>query len=116
MARDSAPWARLGAAMGAHLEALLEGGDAAAVLSPEHPGRRPELAARLIQRRRAYEARLAELIDACPLRDPDEARLLRLFLLGAANWAPVWYREGGAMTPAQLGRALADLARRGAAD
>lgn len=109
------PWARLEAALVAHLEGLLEHGEAANLLSADLPGHRPDLARALIAQRDAYEARLRALIEAAGLREGVDPRLFRLFLLGAANWTTVWFRPGAGAAPAEIARAFADLLRFGAA-
>ena len=51
-----------------------------------------------------YEARFENLVVDLKLPSPADRRSLRLFLLGALNWAQFWYRPGG--------EATADIARR----
>lgn len=109
------PWPRLEAALSAHVEGLLESGEAAAtVLSADLPLHRVDLSRVLVAQRDAYEARLRALVEGAVLREGVDPRLFRLFLLGAANWMTVWFRPGGGVEPGALARALADLMRRGA--
>lgn len=108
------PWDRLEAALAAHLEGLLGQEDAAGLLSPEFPADRADLGRALAAQRDAYEARLRALVEAAGLRDGVDPSLFRLFLLGAANWTPVWHRADGPAAPAEIARALMDLMRRGA--
>lgn len=108
------PWDRLEAALRAHVEGLLESGEAATVLSADLPSHRKDLAAVLIAQRDRYEARLRTLIEAAPLREGVDPGLFRLFLLGAANWMPVWFRTGGPHDPEGIARALAEVLGRGA--
>ena len=109
------PWARLEAALLAHLDGLLDRADAVAVLSPHFPTERDDLARRLAAQRDAYEERIRALLADCGPRPDLDPGLLRLFLLGALNWTPVWWRPGGAADLAEVARALTDLMRRGAA-
>jgi AcrR family transcriptional regulator len=108
------PWARLEAALLAHLEGLLDRADAVAVLSPHFPTERADLARRLAAQRDAYEDRIRALVAACGPREGLDPRLFRLFLLGALNWTPVWWRPGRGADLAEVARALTDLMRRGA--
>ena len=100
------PWARLEAAIGAHLAELVERTDLVAVTSASlfHMEGRP-LQRRLNRRRRAYEDRFRKLIRALPLAPDVDRSLLRLALLGAVNWTRVWYRPGK-RTPAQIAHHL----------
>ena len=109
------PWTRLEAALRAHLEGLLEGPDGVALMSPDFPGERADLARELAAQRDAYEARFRALIEACGPRADVDRRLLRLFLFGALNWTPVWWRPGRGAELGEVAAALADMLRRGAA-
>jgi len=102
----SEPWARLEAAVGAHLAELVERTDLVAVTSASlfhMEGQR--LQRRLNRQREAYEQRFRRLIQALPLPADVDRSLLRLTLLGAINWTRVWYRPGK-RTPAQLAHHL----------
>lgn len=96
------PWDRLAAAAGAHMTALLDGGDyAQVVIRDARPhGTHPD---RLIAHRDAYEDIFRRLIDDLPLSADADRTRVRLMLLGALNASPGWYRPGGA-TPDELGR------------
>ena len=102
----SEPWARLEAAVGAHLAELVERTDLVAVTSASlfhMEGQR--LQRRLNRQREAYEQRFRRLIQALPLPADVDRSLLRLTLLGAINWTRVWYRPGK-RTPAQIAHHL----------
>jgi AcrR family transcriptional regulator len=103
------PWARLAAATGAHLEALL--GARAAIVSPDFPRTSPRIRARLVAQRDAYEQRFARLVDDLDLAAKRERSLLRLMLLGAINWTPRWYRPGPCR-PAEIGRIFTEFLAR----
>lgn len=96
------PWDRLAAAAGAHLEALLGSRRTARIVSPDFPVANARIRARLVAQRDAYERSFAAMIEALPLKAPEDRSLVRLFLLGALNWAPRWYRRGR-RSPAEIG-------------
>jgi AcrR family transcriptional regulator len=98
------PWGKLEAAGTAHLETVLDRSDYAQVIVRVLPQDAQDVSGRLVALRDEYEARFERLVDdlALPLRV--DRRNLRLFLLGALNWAQVWYRPGE--------EAPADIARR----
>lgn len=104
------PWDRLAAAAGAHMTALLDGGDyAQVVIRDARPhGTQPE---RLIALRDAYEDIFRRLIDDLPLAAGADRTRVRLMLLGALNASPGWYRPGGA-TPDELGRDFVAMLRK----
>jgi AcrR family transcriptional regulator len=114
-ARHDEPWARLEAACVAHLQALLDRGAYAQVVTRVGPASVPALAAELVELRDDYERRFAALVGALPLPPGTPRATLRLLLLGALNWTPTWFREGGGLTPATLARRyvrlLADVQR-----
>jgi len=102
----SEPWARLEAAVGAHLAELVERTDLVAVTSASlFHMEGHHLQRRLNRQREAYEQRFRKLIQALPLPADVDRSLLRLTLLGAINWTRVWYRPGK-RTPAQLAHHL----------
>lgn len=104
--RETEPWARLEAAIAAHLSELVERNDLVAVTSASlfHMERK-HLQRRLNRPRRAYENRFRKLIQALPLSAEVDRSLLRLTVLGAVNWTRVWYRPGK-RTPAQIAHHL----------
>ena len=100
------PWARIEAAIGAHLAELVERNDVVAVTSTSLFHREgARLQRRLNREREAYENRFRRLIHALPLPADLDRSLLRLMLLGAINWTRVWYRPGK-RTPQEIGRHL----------
>ncbi len=110
VAGDTRPWRRLEKAVLAHLEAILDASAYARVVIRILPSDVPEIASDLKILRERYEDRFRSLFADLSLpsaRDPD---LARLFLLGAMNWTPVWYREdGGRELPAIAQELLAPL-------
>ena len=100
------PWARLEAAIGAHLGELVERTDVVAVTSASlFHMQGSHLQRRLNRQREAYELRFRKLIQALPLPPEVDRSLLRLTLLGAINWTRIWYRPGK-RTPAQIAHHL----------
>lgn len=100
------PWARIEAAIGAHLAELVERNDVVAVTSTSlFHMEGAHLQRRLNRQREAYEERFRRLIQALPLPADVDRSLLRLALLGAINWTRVWYRAGK-RTPAQIAHHL----------
>lgn len=103
---NTEPWARLEAAVGAHLTELVERADVVAVTSASLSHMEgSHLQRRLNRPREAYESRFRRLIQALPLPADVDRSLLRLTLLGAINWTRVWYRPGK-RTPAQIAHHL----------
>lgn len=94
-AADS-PWDRVERAAVAHLEGLLETGNLVSIISPNFAAGREDLNAQLKVHRNAYEAIFKDVFDALDLPEGTHRGLLRLQLLGALNWVPVWYspKEG----------------------
>jgi TetR/AcrR family transcriptional regulator, cholesterol catabolism regulator len=103
------PWARLEKAVAAHLESILDASAYARVLIRILPSDAPEIAAELKELRDRYEARLKRYFSAISLPRERDAAIARLALIGAMNWTPVWYKEGGKPVPAIARELLAPL-------
>lgn len=103
LAGESGAWERLEAAAAAHLGALLDRSAYAKVVVSVQPADVPAIAQALVALRDAYERRFVDLIAALPLPARTRRGTLRMLLLGALNWAPVWYRDGGA-SPRRIAR------------
>ena len=107
-------WTQLEAAATAHLETVLDQSAYARVMirvlpdDADDPTVRVELAAA----RDGYERRFRELIAGLGLAQSADAGRLRLMLLGALNWAQIWYRAGGA-SPAAIARDFVRTVRQG---
>lgn len=102
---EANPWVCLEEAVCAHLECILDASAYARVVIRILPSDVPDLAAELTALRDRYEARFRKLIAALQLPKECDAKLIRLFLLGAINWTPVWYTKGG-KTPRAIAREL----------
>jgi AcrR family transcriptional regulator len=110
VAKESDPWQRLGKAIEAHLETILDQSDYASVMIRVLPDQVPEIESELIQLRSRYEDRFVKLVDELPLQANVDRRLLRLMLLGASNWTQIWYRADSA--PVQdIAKAFVDFLR-----
>ena len=110
LAGESDAWQRLRKATEAHLETILDQSDYASVMIRVLPHHVPDLESDLIELRSKYEDRFVELVAALPLQEHVDRRLLRLMLLGASNWAQIWYRTDS--TPVQdIATAFIDFLR-----
>jgi len=92
---ESDPWDKLEAACTGHLEAILDANAYAQVIIRVVPGDASDVAEALTQARDAYEDRFRRLLDPLELAPGVDRGRLRLMLLGALNWAKVWYKPGG---------------------
>ena len=105
----SDPWRRLEAAIRAHLESILDASAYARVVIRVLPEDVPEVAADLVALRDRYESRLRRLLEDVELPTGRDPRLARLFLIGAMNWTPVWYRGDGSDLPLLVQQLMAPL-------
>ena len=105
------PWTRIEATLVAHLDAILDRSDYARVLIAVRPDQVPEVKRELRKLRDRYEAHFRALVDDLPVPRGTDRGMLRLMMIGAANWAQVWYRPGE-KTPAQIARSFVKLLRR----
>lgn len=113
-ARGATAWERLGAAVEAHLEAILDATAYARVVIRILPDDVPEIAADLVRLRDRYEERFRALFAEVRLPEGVDPGLARLFLLGALNWTPVWHRPDGAPIREIARQLLAPLRTAGA--
>jgi len=108
-AGDAEPWARLERAVLSHLESILEESPYARVIIRVLPQDVPEVAGELKALRERYEAPFRAIIADLALPSDEDRKYLRLFLIGALNWTPVWYRPGADDLRAIAGRLLTPL-------
>ncbi|MDX5356298.1 MAG: TetR/AcrR family transcriptional regulator [Rhodobacterales bacterium] len=94
VAKSDDPWQRLRHVLHAHISGLLGSGALLRIISPDQM-RTPAMADRIRSERRSYETRFAKVIEVLELDPQIDPRLLRLNLLGALNWVPVWHKPGG---------------------
>lgn len=95
VAGETQPWKRLEKAVLSHLEAILDASAYARVVIRILPNDVPEISSELKVLRDRYEERFRLLFADLSLPPVRDADLARLFLLGAMNWTPVWYRADG---------------------
>ena len=103
VAMESDPWARLEAACVAHLETLLDQSAYAKVVVRVQPRDAKPVAAALTTLRDSYERKFVTLLAALQLPARSDRKTMRMLLLGALNWTPVWYRTAGA-APKKIAR------------
>lgn len=106
VAAESQPWERLEKATLSHLEAILDASAYARVVIRILPTDVPEVSDELAKLRERYEQRFRSLFAELPLSHGRDVSLARLFLLGAMNWTPVWYREAGRKDMPSIAREL----------
>jgi hypothetical protein len=85
-------WDRVEATVIAHLEAILDQSDYARVMVRVLPQDVGSVAGELRELRNQVEARYRTLIASLGLATNADRKFLRLLLLGAMNWSPVWFR------------------------
>lgn len=111
VSRQHDPWARLEAACVAHLESLLDRSAYAKVVVSVHPRDAGAIANALTALRDSYEQKFVALLAALQLPGKADRKTMRMLLLGALNWTPVWYRPNGA-SPERLAREYVQLLKR----
>jgi AcrR family transcriptional regulator len=105
-----APWDRLEAACRAHLSTLFERSDYAQVVIRIQPRDTGAAAAELVAERDRYEDLFRDLIGELGLPPDTSENHFRLMLLGAMNWALVWYHPGQD-SPEAVARGFVNLLR-----
>ncbi|MFK7836885.1 MAG: TetR/AcrR family transcriptional regulator [Sulfitobacter sp.] len=116
IAKGKDPWDRLERAAVAHLKGLLDTGNLVAIISPNFAEGREELNQSLKNHRREYETIFRDLFDALDMPPGTDRALLRLQLLGALNWVPVWYNPKGGKKPDKIAMAFVRSIRQEAED
>ena len=103
------PRRRLEAACAAHLKLLLSANPLAGFtggsLFAPNMGK---LSKRFVKVRDAYEERYGTLIDALDIPPHIDRTVFRLALLGALNWAQVWYKRGK-KSPEEIAHQLVEI-------
>ena len=113
LAGHSEPWAQLEALAAAHLEMILDRSAYAKVVVRALPSDDAAVGERLIALRERYEALVRRVVERLELPADLDRELWRLFLIGALNWAQVWYRPAG-KPPREIARQLVRGLRAGA--
>lgn len=111
---EADPWRRLELACAVHIDSALAGDAIARItaigLFAIHEHR---LQQRLGKDRKKYDQKFRKLVADLDLPGSTNRSIFRLALLGAINWALVWYKPGKA-TPQQIARDLVQIFRGGA--
>lgn len=107
--KESDPWLRLEALCRAHLETVLRDSDYAHVLIRVLPDDIPGAAERLRELRESYEDSFRDAVAQLPLTPSADRRALRLMLIGALNWAALWFNPQGRDSPRVLARKFVGL-------
>lgn len=108
---ETEPWRRIELACAAHLEAALGANSIHRITGTSLFSIHEEaLQRRLKAERERYEQIFRRLVADLDLSPDVDRSLFRLVLLGAVNWARVWYKSG-AKTPAEIARGMIALFR-----
>jgi len=107
----SDPWQRLQAACEAHLCAILDQSDCAAVLVRVTAARELAVWTQVCELRDTYEDLFRNLVDDLQVPAGTDRKYLRLALLGALNWSQNWYRAGRDK-PARIAEKIVSLFER----
>lgn len=105
---QSEPLERLRAAVRAHLEVILDESAYARVLTTVKPGEVAGLDDQLIQLRDNYENIFTGLLNELPFKKSFDPKMLRMILIGSANYAQWWYHPGK-NSPAFIADQMTDL-------
>jgi AcrR family transcriptional regulator len=116
VAKATDPWDRLERAAVAHLKGLLSSGALVTIISPNFAEGREELNEKLKSHRHVYEQVFRRLFEDLDVTPGTDRGLLRLQLLGALNWVPVWYDPERKKTPAKIAKAFVRSIRKDAQD
>lgn len=111
IAKGKTPWERLEYAAIAHLKALLGSGNLMTIISPNFAEGREELNIKLKAHRNEYEEIFKSLFDDIKVPENVDRGLLRLQLLGALNWVPVWYDPKQKSCPKVIAKAFVQTIR-----
>ncbi len=103
---QSEPLDKLKAALNAHLEVILDESDYARVLTTVQPSEVPQFEDQLIRLRNDYEKLFIDLMNTLPFKPDADKNILRMLMIGAANYSQWWYRPGG-KSPSYLAEQLA---------
>lgn len=106
---ETEPWVRLEALCKAHLETVLRDSDYAHVLIRVLPDDVPQAADQLREFRECYEEVFRKVVAQLPLPQNSDRRMLRLMLIGALNWAPLWFNPQGRDSPRALAKTFVGI-------
>ena len=106
------PDEKLRLAMAAYLQDMLEHRDLAVVLLLEHRSLEPQYHARHMLRRDRFERLWRDLIQQGAEQsffNCTDPALAARYILGVMNWAIIWYRPDGLLSPIEIADQFADL-------
>jgi AcrR family transcriptional regulator len=113
LSQEEAPAKKLRTMIEAHVATVLGERDQHAAMLTELRSLTPEARAEVLTRRKAYERRIDEVIQAAQeageMRCDVDSKDLRLALLNMLNWTIFWFRPEGEHSPEELGRLYADI-------
>lgn len=112
---DATSQDRLGAAIGAHMRFMLTENDIARASIRTLGQAPPDVQGPAIELHRRYGHYFSSLIEDAKsdgfLATDVDARLLRLLIIGAANWSTAWYQTTGANSADDIAELLVRMAR-----
>ncbi len=111
MAGQADPWRRLEAACLAMVEVQLDPDSLTMPLMSDLNALPPDLRLQVIAKRDEFEAMFTSLIADLPLPATIDRKIYRLALLTLLNNISTWFRPG-LLTPAEIGRQIAEIFRR----
>jgi len=111
IAGHSDPWDRLEAAAAAHCSALLGSSRYRTIITPQFPSISESARLELVAQRDSYEKLFKAMIADLGLPPGIDPTMFRMHLMGALNWTTTWYRDGGPIAPAEIGRSVVRLLR-----
>ena len=108
---------RLRALLVAHVETATQHLDASTVFLNEWRYLEPELREVIQTKRDRYESMVRSIVDdgiaSGEFRPDADVRFAATLILSAGNWVYAWYREGGELTPTEIGNRFAELITKG---
>ncbi|MGH2342339.1 TetR/AcrR family transcriptional regulator [Segnochrobactraceae bacterium EtOH-i3] len=105
------PWEKLEVICVQMLETQLDPGSITMPLMNDFRAVPPEMRARLVARRDAFEQMVIDVIDTLPLDPAIDRKMFRILLLNQINAVASWYRPGGHFSPADIGREILKIYR-----
>lgn len=100
------PWDKLEAAAMAHCEGLLSSADLPVNISPNYSASMAAIRDEMVAQRDRYESMIAAVIEQLDLAPGVDRLVFRKSFLGAINWMPNWWRPGGPIPAAEVGRQI----------
>lgn len=92
--QDLEPWELLERVIANHIRSITADDHYSKIINRVLPEHLPNHAHTLRALRDQYDGRIKFLISRLKLSDSTDPKMLRLFLLGASNWAQFWFKPG----------------------